>query len=144
MDRRPTGFTLIEMMVALVIIGILAAIATPLFFRMRERADEAVVRSNVHTVQLAVELYGTRNNGFYPANVNADVGFGSLIDALPGGVRLVNPFTDLADSPIDGAAGAMGEVGYQSHDGNGDGFTEGYVLTGFGANALVLQLDITN
>lgn len=65
-DRNQSGFTLIELLVVIVIIGILAAIALPNFIKARNKAREAEVKSNVHSIQLALERYATDNSGVYP------------------------------------------------------------------------------
>jgi prepilin-type N-terminal cleavage/methylation domain-containing protein len=65
MLRNTKGFTLIELMIVVVIIGILAAIAIPNFIAMQDRAKEGSTKANMHTVQLAAEDYGVKNDGAY-------------------------------------------------------------------------------
>ena len=60
------GFTLIELLVVITIIGILAAIALPNYIKAKDKAKEAEVKANCHTLQIALERYATDHSGGYP------------------------------------------------------------------------------
>jgi prepilin-type N-terminal cleavage/methylation domain-containing protein len=141
---RPTarrGFTLIELMVALVILGLLATLAISSYMSMQSRSKEARVKGNCHAVQLAAEDFAVQNDGLYAASLADVTPLGStVIDLLPSGNLLENPFTKIDSEPRDGAAGAVGETGYVGVDLEGDGLQDGYTITGFGYQNLVLTL----
>jgi general secretion pathway protein G len=51
------GFTLVELMIVMTIIGILAAIAIPSYIRAVQKAKEAVLREDLHTLRTAIDSY---------------------------------------------------------------------------------------
>lgn len=68
--RKSRGFTLIELLVVVVIIGILASVAVPNFMGAQDKAKNAGVQANAHSVQMALEQYGVDKAGVYPDNGN--------------------------------------------------------------------------
>ena len=66
--RKPDqGFTLIELLVVVVIIGVLVAIAVPVYLNYRKGAADKSAQSDVRGAISAVEQYYTENGNTYPA-----------------------------------------------------------------------------
>jgi prepilin-type N-terminal cleavage/methylation domain-containing protein len=68
------GFTLIELMIVIVIIGTLAAIAIPNYIGMRQRAKMAAIKANMHAMQLAAEDFSSRCESYYPGDLGTTIG----------------------------------------------------------------------
>ena len=64
------GFTLIELMLVVVVLGILAGIAVPRMGGVRGQAEDSEVKSNLRAMQSALEMHYV-NDGQYPQNVNS-------------------------------------------------------------------------
>jgi type IV pilus assembly protein PilA len=68
-DDRDAGFTLIELLVVVAIIGILAAIAIPVFLNQRASARDASVKSDLNSVAKVMETVYT-DTGAYPTSAD--------------------------------------------------------------------------
>ena len=65
MARRP-GFTLIEMVVVILLLGILAGVAAPKLFKTTSDATENGLKQTLSTVRDAIDLYTNKNTGKLP------------------------------------------------------------------------------
>ena len=71
---RESGFTLIELLVVILIIGILAAIALPVFLSQRSSANDADAKSNARNLASQVELCFAPEEDFRKCQTEADIG----------------------------------------------------------------------
>lgn len=86
--KKTEGFTLIELMIVVAIIGILAAIAIPQFASLVAKSQEGRTKANLGTIRSALSIYYGDTEGWYPAatggtNLAALAVAGKYLQAVP-------------------------------------------------------------
>jgi type IV pilus assembly protein PilA len=82
MEEKDEGFTLIELLVVIIIIGILAAIAIPVYLNQRNKGYDAAAKSDAKALANLEEAYLTDNTG-YTATVDPAATTGAITDFKP-------------------------------------------------------------
>lgn len=72
MKKKKSAFTLIELIVTVVILGILAGVAILSYVDVTRTYKEAVARSNLQILKSALYLYKANHNGAHPTNILSD------------------------------------------------------------------------
>ena len=82
---KSKGFTLIELMIVVAIIGILAAIAIPRFAQMLEKSKEGATKGNIGALKSASEIYYGNWQGIWPTTLwsSSTFSFSQNLDAIP-------------------------------------------------------------
>lgn len=72
-NNRTRGFTLVEILIVVVILGILAAIVVPQFTNASQEATKGALASQLQTINSQIELYRVQHNGELPETHVASV-----------------------------------------------------------------------
>lgn len=67
--KSKKGFTLVELMVVIIILGILVAIAIPIYNNVTKSAKENACKANIRTIQSAVQMYQADHDGKLPSSL---------------------------------------------------------------------------
>ncbi len=125
--KAKKGFTLVEILIVVVILGILAAIVIPQFTEASTEAKQASLRSDLQTVRSQIELYKIQHNDVLPGQ---GTGGGSWVECMTGSTDVtgdptgtdygpyiqqlpMNPFNNLSTVRVDGANPGEGTDGWQ-------------------------------
>jgi general secretion pathway protein G len=84
MTRKNTGFTLVEILIVVIILGILAAIVIPQFTEASNDARVSALVSDLQTARSQVELYKVQHLDNYPGTVNGVWTIANFVPHLTG------------------------------------------------------------
>jgi type IV pilus assembly protein PilA len=113
MEEKDEGFTLIELLVVIIIIGILAAIAIPVFLNQRKKGWDAQAKSDARNLASLEETYFTDNDVYLAGDettlaTSLDYKKSSNVDAVT--VTAYNATGGAATGAADAVGGFCAEV----------------------------------
>jgi len=149
MSTLRKGFTLVEILIVVVILGILAAIVVPQFASASQDAIKSALQSQMQTITAQVELYRVQNAGTLPHNDATSAlggadhnGWGILVEDSYLKDEPRNGYTGSSDVTVaaaavgDAVAGLLGDGATPAADGSTTGWFYNSTLGSVHANGL--------
>lgn len=129
--RNQKGFTLIELIMVIVILGILAAVVVPKFFDFTTDAHKSSVQSVIGTIKSGLEIYAADqivNNGYKKYIKGSSLSLADILDQVP------------ENWSLDGASGNRVDIVYSGDSNYPNGVKIRYICTGNAGDSYTLTL----
>jgi len=99
-EKRPKGFSLIELLVVIVIIGVLAAVVAPRFFGRTEQGNIAAARAQISNLSVALDNYQL-DTGYYPSSSQGLAALFTKPSGNPAPRNWRGPYLKAKEAPAD-------------------------------------------
>ena len=117
-ERKMRGFTLVELLIVLLVLGVLIGLAVPRYLASVEESKKTTFCSNVRSIMSALEMYRINEGEQYPATATA-LSENIIRSATYFTQPPINPYTGTVMKPIGSLDGAgKGNFTYQRVDDN--------------------------
>jgi len=119
--QKESGFTIVELLVVIVVIGILAAITIVSYTGITAKANATKALSNAQSVKNVAEIFNAEGSNVYPADAAAITGYTTGTAKVPTGVTVVQAAQNVPTNATSGANNGLSYVSYMAKTNNTGG-----------------------